>query len=139
MQGWADQEADLPAVVQALLSKIRQRVSEEAYAEITAAAGQFMQGSLPARAFFGRMQHHSISSLVPDMAALLQDTAKREALLSTYADSLQEGQSSGSGYSPAPVLFRGLHDCTHGHGRWHLALPICGPAVHSPVQLPQPI
>ena len=60
-----------------------------------------MAGSMPAEAFFGRMQRHSISGLVPDMAALLQDTAKREALLSAYADSLQEGQTTDSGYSLA--------------------------------------
>ena len=94
-----------PAVLQALLAKIRQRVSEEAYGDITAAAGQFMAGSLPAQAFFSRMQRLGISSLVPDMGALLQDTAKREALLRVYADSLRDAQPSNAGWAlPACAL-----------------------------------
>ena len=76
---------------------MRQRVTPEQYTEVTSSAGQFMTGSLPVGAFFGLMQRLGLAGLVPDMAALLPDDAKRRELLGAFTRNLEDAQPSGSG------------------------------------------
>ena len=67
------------------MEKIRQRIDSSGLDTFRREAAAYMRGESDAAAYYGTVASLGLSSLVPDMAALLPDQTKRAALLSMHS------------------------------------------------------
>ncbi|KAK9814997.1 hypothetical protein WJX73_004339 [Symbiochloris irregularis] len=75
---------DVKAAHKALLDKVRRVLDEQSMAEFKAQSGRFAMGELQAPAYHTFAVGLGLASLIPEIAALLPDAAKRGALLAEH-------------------------------------------------------
>lgn len=76
--------ANFKVGVQAVIDKVRQRVSPEDFAHFKQQSGLFMRGEASAQAFHSQVVSLGLAALLPDLAALCPDATKRTDLLEVH-------------------------------------------------------
>ena len=70
--------------LQAVIDKVRQRVSPEDFIHFKQQSGLFMRGEASAQAFHIQVVSLGLAALLPDLAALCPDATKRTDLLEVH-------------------------------------------------------
>ena len=88
--------------LQAVIDKVRQRVSSEDFSHFKQQSALFMQGNATAKEFHTQVVSLGLASLLPDLAALCPDGTKRTHLLEVHrATFIQDGATKVS-HTPCP-------------------------------------
>ncbi len=70
--------------LQAVIDKVRQRVSPEDFSHFKQQSGSFMRGDASAKDFHTQVVSLGLAALLPELAALCPDPLKRSDLLSVH-------------------------------------------------------
>jgi hypothetical protein len=89
--------AELKAANKALVERCKAQLSDADFAAFRQRSGAFVQGSVDAGSYHKQVVALGLLGLVPELAALCPDPAKRAALLEAHRQHLQ----AGSGAAPA--------------------------------------
>ena len=76
--------ADVVQHLQAVIDKVRQRVSPEDFSHFKHQSGSFMRGDASAKDFHTQVVALGLAALLPDLAALCPDPLKRSDLLAVH-------------------------------------------------------
>ena len=79
--------------MQAVTDKVRQRLSPEDFALFKQKSGLYMRGAAAASAFHSEVLALGLAALLPDLAALCPDPAKRNALLDVHKQSFLQDRA----------------------------------------------
>ena len=72
------------SVLQAVIDKVRQRVSAEDFSQFKQDSGRFMRGDASANDFHAQVMSLGLAALLPELAALCPDPVKRSDLLQVH-------------------------------------------------------
>lgn len=70
--------------MQAVIDKVRQRVSPDDFSQFKQESGRFMRGDASAKDFHSQVISLGLAALLPDLAALCPDPIKRTDLLAVH-------------------------------------------------------
>ena len=73
-----------PVLVQAVIDKVRQRVSPEDFSQFKQESGRFLRGDASAKGFHTKVVSLGLAALLPELAALCPDATKRNDLLEVH-------------------------------------------------------
>ncbi len=76
--------ADFMRKLQAVIDKVRQRVSPEDFSHFKQQSGNFMRGDASAKDFHTQVVSLGLAALLPELAALCPDPLKRSDLLAVH-------------------------------------------------------
>ena len=77
--------------MQAVIDKVRQRVSPEDFIQFRQQSGLFVRGEASAQAFHSQVVSLGLAALLPDLAALCPDPTKRTDLLEVHKTTFAKG------------------------------------------------
>lgn len=80
--------------MQAVIDKVRQRVSPEDFNQFKHQSGLFMRGDASADDFHAQVVSLSLSALLPELAALCPDPTKRSDLLEVHRSTFVTGAAA---------------------------------------------
>ncbi|KAF6252767.1 hypothetical protein COO60DRAFT_1274132 [Scenedesmus sp. NREL 46B-D3] len=115
---------ELKAANKALIERCKALLSEAGFKEFREQSGAFMQGGVSAGKYHTHCVQHSLTSLVPQLAALCPDADKRAALITAHKQYLEDSQGSlsaaaagGRGWVPPEAALAALQE-VESKGSW---------------------
>lgn len=114
---------------QALIERIRSKLSADDFTSFRTASSSFMQGDLPPDAYLQLAVSYGLVSLLPELMALCPATERRTALLHVYHAAFVQGDGEGLAAFVPPEAAAAACDHVATHAAWQCSG--CG-MVNSP-------
>ena len=96
-------------ILQAVIDKVRQRVSPEDFSHFKQHSGSFMRGDASAKDFHTQVVSLGLAALLPELAALCPDPFKRSDLLAVHRSTFVAESAAKVMHDPSCCVYPALH------------------------------
>ena len=100
---------DVEHHLQAVIDKVRQRVSPEDFSHFKQQSGSFMRGDASAKDFHTQVVSLGLAALLPELAALCPDPLKRNDLLAVHRSTFVAESAAKVMHDTSCCVYPALH------------------------------